>query len=81
MERVEAGPGWPLYQPVVAGPPHAISLVKGGLQREGTGVVSASRQLTWSFGDGTVARFLVPTSSPLHPLREKLCPCQMNRGL
>lgn len=38
MERVEAGPGWPLYQPVVAGPPHAISLVKGGLQREGTGV-------------------------------------------
>jgi len=32
MERVEAGPGWPLYQPVVAGPPHAISLVKGGLE-------------------------------------------------
>lgn len=38
VERVEAGPGWPLHQPVVAGPPHAISLVKGRLQREGTGV-------------------------------------------
>lgn len=38
VERVEAGPGWPLHQPVVAGPAHAISLVKGGLQREGTGV-------------------------------------------
>lgn len=36
VERVKAGPGWPLHQPVVAGPPDAISLVKWGLQREGT---------------------------------------------
>lgn len=35
VKGVEAGPGWPLHQPVMAGSPHTIGLMKRRLQREG----------------------------------------------
>lgn len=34
VERVEAVPGWPLHQPMVAGSANVISLMKGLLWRE-----------------------------------------------